>query len=58
MDSFLTCPRCGSHHIVKNGSIHNKKRKYKCQECNRQFIENPTRKIIDDNLKKLTDILF
>ncbi len=40
------CPRCGSQHTVKNGRIHNKKPKHKCQDCGRQFIENPTKKYI------------
>jgi insertion element IS1 protein InsB len=58
VDSFLTCPSCGSHCIVKNGSIHNKKQKYKCKECQRQFIENPTNKIINDETKELIDRLL
>ncbi len=44
MDSSLSCPRCGYLRFVKNGSIHNKKPKYKCQECGRQFAENPQKK--------------
>ncbi|WP_445974405.1 IS1/IS1595 family N-terminal zinc-binding domain-containing protein [Okeania hirsuta] len=27
----LICPSCGSNYIVKNGTIHNKKQKYQCQ---------------------------
>jgi len=50
------CPRCGSNHIVKNGRIHNKKPKYKCQNCRRQFVGNPNNKSIDkhtlDYIKK------
>ena len=41
------CPRYGSNHIVKNGRIHNKKPKYKCQNCGRQFVGNPNNKIVD-----------
>jgi insertion element IS1 protein InsB len=41
------CPRCRSNHIVKNGRIHNKKPKYKCQNCGRQFVGNPNNKIIN-----------
>ena len=41
------CPRCGSNHIVKNGRIHHKKPKYKCQNGGRQFVGNPNNKIID-----------
>ena len=38
--------RWANQHIVKNGSIHNKKPKYKCQDCGRQFVENPTKKYV------------
>lgn len=40
------CPSCGSLHILKNGSIHNKKRKYLCKDCGRQFVENPTKRYV------------
>ena len=46
----LICPRCDSQHIVKNGRIHNKKPKFKCQDCGRQFIENPTKKYVDPTI--------
>ena len=39
----LICPSCGINHIVKNGTIHNKKQKYQCQNCQRQFVENSQR---------------
>jgi transposase-like protein len=45
-----SCPRCGSQHTVKNGRIHNKKPKHKCQDGGRQFIENPTKKYIDPTI--------
>lgn len=45
--SQLTCPSCGSHHIVKNGTIHNGKPKHKCQKCGPQFVVNPQKKYID-----------
>jgi insertion element IS1 protein InsB len=47
------CPDCGSNHIVKNGRIHNKKPKYKCQSCGRKFVENPTNKVISSQTKDL-----
>ncbi len=53
-----TCPRCHSHHIVKNGRIHNKKPLFQCQDCQRQFVENPTNKVIDQETKKLIDRLL
>ena len=47
MLTFRTdCPCCGSKHIIKNGKIHNKKSKYKCQDCGREFVEKPNNKII------------
>ena len=58
MSISLTCPSCGSYASVKNGSIHNKKQKYKCKECHRQFIENPTKKTIDEGTKNLIDKLL
>jgi insertion element IS1 protein InsB len=52
------CPECGSNHIVKNGIIHNKKPKYKCQSCGRQFVENPTNKVIRSETKDLIERLL
>ena len=52
------CPDCGSNRIVKNGRIHNKKPKYKCQSCGRQFVENPTNKVISSQTKDLIDRLL
>ncbi|MEG4342263.1 IS1 family transposase [Microcoleus sp. A003_D6] len=52
------CPDCGSNHTVKNGRIHNKKPKYKCQSCGPQFVENPTNKVISSQTKNLIDRLF
>ncbi len=52
------CPKCGLDHTVKNGKIHNEKRKFKCQSCERQFIENTTNKVIDDQTKELIDQLL
>lgn len=49
------CPRCGSQRTVKNGRIHNKKTKYQCQDCGRQFIENPTNKVISHSTKDYID---
>lgn len=40
------CPSCGSSRILKNGSIHNKKQKYLCKDCGRQFVENPTKRYV------------
>lgn len=52
------CPKCDSDHTVNNGSIHNKKRKYKCLDCGRQFVDNSTKKVIDAQTRELIDLLL
>ena len=54
----MRCPRCNSEAVVKNGSIHNGKKKFMCKDCGRQFIENPTNKPISEEKKKLIDRLL
>ena len=56
--SKKACPSCASHHLVKNGSIHNGKPKYKCKSCGRQFIDNPTNTTILYETKQLVDRLL
>ena len=51
----MKCPSCEREEIVKNGSIHNGKQKYKCKECGRQFIENPKKKRISEEKKRMID---
>lgn len=34
----MRCPRCNSTHVMKNG-FNDEKRKYKCRDCGRQFVE-------------------
>jgi len=34
------------------------KQKYKCSECGRQFVQNPTKKVIDDRTKELIEKLL
>jgi len=54
------CPYCGSCQISKNSSTHHKKQKqkYKCKDCGRQYIENPTKKYIDSCTIKLIEKLL
>jgi insertion element IS1 protein InsB len=52
------CPTCGSSHTIKNGSIHNGKKKYKCKNCGYQFIENPTHITISAETKQFIDKLL
>ncbi len=58
LDIFLTCPQCLSNQISKNGKIHNGKQNYKCKNCERQFIENPTKKYVANKTRKLIDSLL
>jgi len=37
----MHCLTCNSENVKKNGSIHNKKQKYACEDCKRQFVLNP-----------------
>lgn len=44
----ISCPRCDSSAIRKNGSTHSGKQKYECLSCGKQFVEDPQNKIIPD----------
>lgn len=47
------CPNCTSARSVKNGRIHTSKQCLKCLECERQFVEQPTNKVIDPATRAL-----
>jgi len=53
-----TCPICGSSQTVKNGRIHNGKQRFKCHDCGRQFVEDSTKKVIDQATRELIDRLL
>ena len=53
-----TCPKCSSEKTVKNGHIHNGKQRFKCHDCGRQFVENPTKIVIDQEKRELIDRLL
>ena len=48
----IHCPACDSASIKKNGHIHNGKQNHCCKECGRQFVGNPTQKLISDSKKE------
>jgi transposase-like protein len=52
------CPICASTKTVKNGRIHNGKQRFKCHDCGRQFIEQPSKKVIDPATRDLIDRLL
>jgi len=54
----MKCPRCESEQIIKNGSIHNGKQKYRCKACGRQFVEDPQYRVISDETKTLINKLL
>jgi DNA-directed RNA polymerase subunit RPC12/RpoP len=47
------CPSCSSALVKKNGHIHNGKQNYRCLKCSRQFVLEPSQKIIDEKTKNL-----
>jgi insertion element IS1 protein InsB len=51
-------PTCGSNNILKNGSIPNKKPKFICKNCRRNFIENSTKKYINERDKEIIKNIF
>lgn len=54
----MTCPKCQSAQIVKYGHTHYSKQRFHCQDCRRQFVENPTRQPIDQATRELIDKLL
>ncbi len=58
LDTALTCPRCDSNQVVKNGKIHNGNQNFKCKSCGRQFVLDPRNKIIGQETRDLIDKLL
>jgi transposase-like protein len=54
----LTCPRCQSTDVVKNGRIHNGRQNFKCKSCSRQFVQNPSKRVIGEETRDLIDKLL
>jgi transposase-like protein len=49
------CPSCSSGLVKKNGHVHNGKQNYRCLKCSKQFVLEPSQKLIDEktrNFKK------
>ena len=57
-DSLLSCPTCASQAIVKNGPTRHGKQNYKCNDCGRQFVENPQWRRIPEEPLVLIDRLL
>jgi len=54
----VTCPNCEQGKSIKNGRIHNGKQRYRCKDCNRQFVLNPTKKTISVETRARIDKLL
>jgi len=55
----MICHRGHSRHIVKNGVTSSSgKQNYLCRNCERQFVENPTRYCIDQEKRVQVDCLL
>jgi insertion element IS1 protein InsB len=54
----MHCPSCQAIQLIKNGSIHNGKPKWKCKVCGRQFVADSTQHRISNATKLLIDNLL
>jgi len=54
----MRCCHCNSLEVVKNGSTSSGKQKYKCKNCNCQFVLNPQSNKISEETKQLIDKLL
>ena len=54
----MHCPNCQATQIIKNGTIHYGKPKWKCKVCGRQFVANPSQHRISDSTRQLIDKLL
>ncbi len=52
------CPTCSAARSVKNGRIHNGKQRFLCRQCGRQFVEQPTKKVVNAATRELIDRLL
>jgi insertion element IS1 protein InsB len=54
----MQCPTCQGTQLIKNGTIHSGKPKWKCKACGRQFVAEPTQRRIPDQTKQFIDKLL
>lgn len=54
----MNCPNCQSSQIIKYGRIHTGKQRYRCHDCGRQFVENPSHRPISRETRELVDRLL
>lgn len=58
MSDQIVCPSCKSTKVKRNGHIHNGKQNYRCNDCNRQFVTNSTKKYIGKEERQMIDRLL
>jgi insertion element IS1 protein InsB len=54
----MKCPRCQGTQLIKNGTIHNGKPKWKCKACGRQFVADSQQRLISTETRTLVDKLL
>lgn len=54
----MNCPKCQGKQITKYGHTHYGKQRFRCQECSRQFVDNPTRQPISAETRGLIEKLL
>ncbi len=55
---MISYPSCQSENIKLNAHIHHGKQNHCCKVCGRQFVLNPTQKLISEKEKALIDRLL
>jgi len=53
MTDHICCPQCGSAGVVRYGKAASGRQKYKCRDCNRQFVPDPGNRRIDEETKRV-----
>ena len=51
-------PTCRAARSVKNGRIHNGKQRFLGRQCGRQFVKQPTKKVVNARARELIDRLL
>lgn len=54
----MNCPKCQSQQCTKYGHTHYGKQRYRCLDCQRQFVENSTRQPINAETRELIEKLL
>jgi len=58
LEKNMNCVKCCSNRIIKNGHTYSNKQRFRCKECGRQWVENPSNRVISEDLRKIIDNLL